>query len=70
MTYTLKESFQADVVKEVLDSNDPLNLIFAFRFAATQEGTEYWYDQMDTDTLSDEARAKLEEMMHAFGDKE
>lgn len=70
MTYTLKESIQADVIKELLAGADPVNLMFAFRFAATQEGTEYWYDQMDTDTLSDEARAKLEEMMHAFGDKE
>ena len=68
--YTLKESFHADIVQEVLDGADPVNLVFGFRFAATQEGTAYWVEQMNSDELSDEARAKLKEMMHAFGGKE
>ncbi len=68
--YTLKESFHAGIVKEVLDGADPVNLVFCFRFAATQEGTTYWGEQAQSDTLSDEARDKLEEMMNAFGDKE
>ena len=70
MTYTLKESIQADVIKELLAGDDPVNLLFAFRFASTEEGTSYWYEQVETDELTDDVRQKLKLMLDLVGEKE
>lgn len=70
MTYTLKESIQADMIKELLAGADPVNLLFAFRFASTEEGTSYWYEQVETDELTDDVRQKLKLMLDLVGEKE
>lgn len=70
MTYTLKESIQADVIKELLAGADTVNLLFAFRFASTEEGTSYWYEQVETDELTDDVRQKLKLMLDLVGEKE
>ena len=70
MTYTLKESIQADVIKELLAGADTVNLMFAFRFASTEEGTSYWYEQVETDELTDDVRQKLKLMLDLVGEKE
>ncbi len=70
MTYSLKESIQADVIKDLLAGADTVNLMFAFRFASTEEGTSYWYEQLEEDELSDDVRQKLKLMLDLVGEKE
>ena len=70
MTYSLKESIQADVIKDLLAGADTVNLLFAFRFASTEEGTSYWYEQVEQDNLSDDVRQKLKLMLELVGEKE
>lgn len=70
MSYTLKESIQAGVIKELLAGADPVNLLFAFRFASTEEGTSYWYEQAEMDELTDEVVQKLKLMLALVGEKE
>lgn len=70
MSYTLKESIQAGVIKELLAGADPMELLFAFRFASTEEGTSYWYEQVEMDELTDEVVQKLKDMLALVCEKE
>jgi len=44
--------------------------VFAFRFASTEEGTSYWYEQVELDELTDEVVQKLKDMLALVGEKE
>ena len=70
MSYTLKESIQVDSIKRLLAGADPVELLFAFRFASTEEGTNYWYEQVEMDELTDEVVQKLKDMLALVGEKE
>lgn len=70
MSYTLKESIQADSIKRLLAGADPVELLFAFSFASTEEGTSYWYEQVEMDELTDEVVQKLKDMLALVGEKE
>lgn len=69
MSYTLKESIQADSIKRLLAGADPVELLFAFRFASTEEGTSYWMEQVEMDELTDEVVQKLKDMLALVGEK-
>lgn len=62
----IEDKYSANLVQEVLDGADPGNLMFAFRFLDTVEGSNYWHEQAGADAITDDARAKLEEMLKLY----
>ena len=52
-----------ELIKEVLDGDDTVNLMFAFDFSDTVEGYSYWLNVAVSDELSIDARENLEAML-------
>jgi len=52
-----------ELIKEVLDGDDTVNLMFAFDFNDTVEGYSYWLNVAVSDELSIDARENLEAML-------
>ena len=58
------------IIKEVLESGDTFNLMFAFVFNDTVEGFGYWSDVAASDELSIDARENLEAMLKSLEEQE
>ena len=51
---------QLDLMQEVLDGQaDTASLLFCFNFAESVEGRTYWYDQIEAEELSIDAKENL-----------